>query len=287
MQSIPSITLSNGVTMPQLGYGLMNCRDQETMNTAVSATIDAGCRMFDGAFLYGNEKEFGLALEQKLRESGLKREDVFISTKLRTSAHARDKVRPALEAQLEQLRLDYVDLYLIHWPMPGNGLFLEAWQAFEELCEEGLIRAPGVCNCFETQLQRILNICRIKPTVNQLQTNPYYVNWTAIAFCEAQGIKVMPWCPLGHGSVLADPVLNAMGEAKGKTAAQITLRWLIQKGYLPIFGSTKAERICECCDLFDFALSDQELAAVDALDRQAPGHGRVPGYDPECMDHLF
>lgn len=287
MRHIPTVTLSNGVKMPQLGYGLMNCKDQETMDRAVSAAIDAGCRMFDGAYLYGNEKEFGIALRKKLQESGLKREDIFVSTKIRTSKHAHDLVRGALEAQLEQLQLDYVDLYLIHWPMPGNGLFLEAWRAFEELCDEGLIRAPGVCNCFEPQLQRILDICRIKPTVNQIQTNPYYVNWSCIAFCEDLDIKIMPWCPLGHGSVLADPVLNDLGAAKGKSAAQITLRWLLQKGYLPISGSTKPERIRESFELFDFSLSEEEMAAVDALDRQAPGHGRVPGYDPECMDHLF
>ena len=183
MHTIPTIPLSNGVRMPQVGFGLMNCRDQDTMNAAVSAAIDAGCRMFDGAYLYGNEKEFGIALEQKLRETGLKRQDVFLVTKIRTSRHAYDLVRGALEAQLENLRTDYVDLYLIHWPMPGNGLYLEAWRAFEDLCDEGLIRAPGVCNCFEPQLQRILDICRMPPAVNQIQTNPYYVNKGAVAFC--------------------------------------------------------------------------------------------------------
>lgn len=287
MNQIPSVLLSNGVQMPQLGYGLMNCHDQESMNQAVSAAIDAGCRMFDGAYLYGNEKEFGLALRQKLRESGLTRKDVFLCTKIRTSMHAYDCVRGALEAQLEELQTDYVDLYLIHWPMPGNGLYLEAWRAFEDLCDEGLIRAPGVCNCFEPQLQRILDICRIPPTINQIQTNPYYVNHDAIAFSEAHDIKVMPWSPFRHGTVLDDPVLAGLGSEHGKTVSQVILRWLLQRGFLPVFGSTKPERIRECLDVFDFHLTDGEMAAIDALDRQEPGHGRVPGYDPECMDHLF
>ena len=287
MHTIPTIPLSNGVRMPQVGFGLMNCRDQDTMNAAVSAAIDAGCRMFDGAYLYGNEKEFGIALEQKLRETGLKRQDVFLVTKIRTSRHAYDLVRGALEAQLENLRTDYVDLYLIHWPMPGNGLYLEAWRAFEDLCDEGLIRAPGVCNCFEPQLQRILDICRMPPAVNQIQTNPYYVNKGAVAFCRERNIRIMPWSPLRHGTVLDDPDLQRIAAAHGKTVAQVILRWLVQQDFLPVFGSTKPQRIQEGFDLYDFTLSPEDMAGIDALERQEPGHGRVPGYDPECMDHLF
>lgn len=288
MAHIPVVDLNNGVQMPQIGYGIMMCKTEDKMYPAVSAAIDAGCRLFDSAWLYRNEALFGAALSEKLKSSGLKRQDVFITSKIRTSMHAYDKVRPALEDQLKTLGLDYLDLYLIHWPMPGDGLYLQAWKAMEKLYEEGLLKAIGVCNCFEKQLRPILDICTVKPAVDQIQCNPYYLNTEVLAFCKENGIQVEGWSPLRKGTVLKDPVLTGIAEAHGRSPAQVTLRWETQRGIIPLPGSTNPVSIKASFDIFDFALTPDEMAQIDRLERRDP-YQRKPGavYDPDSMDHLF
>lgn len=287
---IPDITLSNGVSMPAMGFGVAGLGTGPQFYTAMESALENGYRFFDTAPFYENEGEVG----QVLRTCGVPREELFIATKLPNACHAYEDTLKAFDAALKNMGLDYLDLYMIHFPMPMLGLYQEAWRAMEKLYHEGLIRAIGVSNFQEHHLQKIFETCEIKPHTNELECNPYLTVRPLCNFCRDNGIRVINWFPLGgpreplvpypmeHFKVLLeDPVLREIGENHGKSTAQIALRWAVQNGIVPIPKSENPVWVRQNREIFDFSLTDEELARIDALD-----HDRRLGPDPNTFDDM-
>lgn len=259
--SIPTITLNNGVEMPQLGYGVFQVPDAET-TAAVSAALDAGYRSIDTAAIYGNEAGVGRAL----RESGIPRSDLFVTSKVWITDHGYDAALRAYDESLERLGLDHLDLYLIHWPTPALGTYPETWRALETLYEDGRVRAIGVSNFEPEHLERIASDGGIVPVVNQVELHPALQNRAVVAANAARGIVTEAWSPLAQGAVLGDSSVLAIAERHGKTPAQAVLRWHLQQGRIVIPKSVTPARIAENLDVFDFELTADDLAAIDALE---------------------
>lgn len=287
---IPDITLSNGVSMPAMGFGVAGLGTGPQFYTAMESALENGYRFFDTAPFYENEGEVG----QVLRTCGVPREELFIATKLPNACHAYEDTLKAFDAALKNMGLDYLDLYMIHFPMPMLGLYQEAWRAMEKLYHEGLIRAIGVSNFQEHHLQKIFETCEIKPHTNELECNPYLTVRPLCNFCRDNGIRVINWFPLGgpreplvpypmeHFKVLLeDPVLREIGANHGKSTAQIALRWAVQNGIVPIPKSENPVWVRQNREIFDFSLTDEELARIDALD-----HDRRLGPDPNTFDDM-
>ncbi|PYI68993.1 2,5-diketo-D-gluconic acid reductase [Arthrobacter livingstonensis] len=257
-----TITLNNGVEMPQIGYGVFQVPDAET-ETAVSLALAAGYRSIDTAAIYGNEAGVGRALAA----SGIAREELFVTSKLWIEDLGFDSALAAYDSSLQKLGLDYLDLFLIHWPAPATDAFLESWRALEELLAEGRVRAVGVSNFLPEHLQRILDAGRIVPAVNQIELHPALQQRTIADFNAAHGIATEAWSPLAQGGVLSETAITDIAAAHGRTPAQVILRWHLQQGRVIIPKSVTPSRIAENLDILDFALTDAELAAVDALER--------------------
>ncbi|MFD7070507.1 aldo/keto reductase [Streptomyces sp. NPDC059913] len=269
--NVPTVKLNNGVEIPQLGFGVFQVPDDET-TTAVSAALEAGYRSIDTAAIYGNEAGVGRALAA----SGLPREDLFVTTKLWNADQGHDATLRAFDASLAKLGLDHVDLYLIHWPTPARDLYADTWKALEKLAADGRIRAAGVSNFQPSHLQRLLDTSDLVPAVNQVELHPGLQQAELRAFHAQHGIATEAWSPLAQGAVLNDPEITAIADRTGKSPAQVVLRWHLQLGNIVIPKSVTPARIRQNLDVFDFTLTDDDMAAIAATDR-----GLRTGPDPD------
>ncbi|MFI5919128.1 aldo/keto reductase [Streptomyces anulatus] len=274
MSTVPTVTLNNGVTIPQLGFGVFQVPDDET-TAAVSAALEAGYRSIDTAAIYGNEVGVGRALAA----SGIPREELFVTTKLWNADQGYDATLAAFDASLAKLGLDHVDLYLIHWPTPAHDLYPESWRALEKLVADGRIRAAGVSNFQPAHLRRLLETGTLVPAVNQIELHPGLQQAELRAFHAEHGIATEAWSPLAQGALLTEEALVSIAERHGKSPAQVVLRWHLQLGNVVIPKSVTPERIRQNIDVFDFALSAADMDAVAALDR-----GMRTGPDPDTLN---
>jgi 2,5-diketo-D-gluconate reductase A len=262
MTSIPTVTLNNGVEMPQLGFGVFQVPDDET-TAAVTAALAAGYRSIDTAAIYGNEEGTGRALA----ESGIPREELFITSKLWIEDLGYEPTLAAFEASLDKLGLEYLDLYLIHWPAPESDKYADSWLALEKLQADGRVRAIGVSNFLPEHVQRLVDLGGTVPAVNQVELHPALQQRDVAVFNGTHGIATEAWSPLAQGAVLDDPAVVEIAARHGRTPAQVVRRWHLQQGRVVIPKSVTPSRIRENLDVFGFTLSAGELAAVDALER--------------------
>lgn len=260
--TVPTVTLDNGVQMPQLGFGVFQVPEPET-TAAVAAALEAGYRSIDTAAIYGNEAGVGRALA----ESGIERDELFVTTKVWNSDQGFDTTLRAFDASLDKLGLDRLDLYLIHWPTPERGLFVDTWRALERLLDEGRVRAIGVSNFEPAHLDRLIAETGTVPAVNQVELHPALQNRATVAANARHGIVTEAWSPLAQGAVLGEASVTAIAARLGVTPAQVVLRWHLQQGRVVIPKSVTPARITENFDLFGFELTDDDLVAIDALER--------------------
>ena len=253
------IELENGVRMPVLGLGLWRAPTGKAKEAVLHA-LSAGYRLIDTAMIYGNETDVG----QALRESGLAREDVFITTKLWRAHHGKAKATRAFERSLKNLGMDYVDLYLVHWP--GDGDRLGSWRAMEELYEQGRCRAIGVSNYTIDHLEELLAVCRHPPAVNQVEFHPFLYQKGLLEYCQERRIQVEAYSPLTHAHKLKDPRLSSIASKYDRTPAQILIRWGLQHGLVEIPKSVHRERILENARVFDFSIGEEDMAFLDSMD---------------------
>ena len=272
----PHVTLSDGKTIPQLGFGVFLVEPDEA-ERVVSEALEVGYRHIDTARVYKNEEGVGRAIAK----SGIPREELFITTKLWNSDHVADTTPAALDASLERLGLDYVDLYLIHWPAPKYGKHVETWQAMVELRETGKARSVGVSNFLESHLDDIAAASDVSPVVNQIELHPAFQQRALRAHQEQWGIRTESWGPLGQGKFeLAEvPGLADIAAAHGKSVQQVAIRWHLQEGLIVFPKTTKRERMIENADVFDFQLTADEMATIAAADK-----GQRVGAHPDTTD---
>lgn len=252
-------TLSNGVEMPVLGLGVYKMTDPDETFQAISTALNIGYRHIDTASLYGNEEQVGEAI----RNSSIPREDIFVTTKVWNTDQGYDETLRAFEVSLKKLNMDYIDLYLTHWPVEEK--FEETYRAIERLYEEKLIRVPGVSNHHEHHLDRLLAKANVAPMVNQVEIHPYLSQVPLKKYCAQHNIAVTAWSPLGRGQILENSSIIEIANAYGKTAAQIILRWHLQNDTIIIPKSVTPSRIKENADVFDFTLSQEHMLAIDNL----------------------
>jgi 2,5-diketo-D-gluconate reductase A len=275
---VPAIRLNDGRTIPQLGFGVFQIPPADTAQ-AVSRALDIGYRHIDTAQMYRNEKGVGDAV----RASGIPREQVFVTSKLNNAAHRRDDARRAVEATLAALDLGYVDLFLIHWPLPtveGTD-YLETWRAMVEFARDGRARSVGVSNFQVPHLQRIIDGTGVVPAVNQIEVHPYFTNEEVRAYDRENGIVTEAWSPIAQGAVLTDPVVTRLADAVRRTPAQVVLRWHVQRGDVVFPKSVTPARIEENFALFDFELDDDAMQALSHLNKGPAGR---TGPDPDTFD---
>jgi len=277
MTSVPNITLNNGVEIPQLGFGVYLVPPEDTKETVLSA-FEVGYRHIDTAQMYGNEAGVG----QAFAESGLARDDVFITSKLNNTFHAHDDALREIDGTLERLGVDQVDLFLIHWPMPGIDIdYVETWKAMEEIYVAGKARAIGVSNFLSHHLRRLDDETDIVPAANQIEIHPYLQQQDVRATSAELGIAVEAWSPIAQGQILDDAVVLAVADEVGRTAAQVVLRWHVQRGDIVFPKSMSRERMVENFGLFDFELDQSQIDRITGLERD----GRV-GPDPETFNWI-
>lgn len=274
----PTILLNDGTSMPQLGLGVWQAKDGEETRGAVKAAIDAGYRLIDTAAVYQNERSVG----QGIRDSGINRQELFVTTKLWNSDQGAGNVRPALQASLERLGLDYVDLYLIHWPTPERDLYVETWKEFERLKSDGLVRSIGVSNFRIEDLERLKAETDTAPSVNQIELHPHFQQSELREYADTNDIRIESWSPIGgsKGNLLQDATLQDIATAHKKTPAQVVIRWHLQHGLIVIPKSVHTERLKENIDVFDFELSPDEMKKIDSLDTGIRG-----GANPATMNN--
>ncbi|TVP33211.1 oxidoreductase, partial [Streptomyces griseus subsp. griseus] len=260
--SIPTVTLNNGVDIPQLGFGVFQVPDAET-TAAVASALEAGYRSIDTAAIYGNETGVGKALA----ESGIAREDLFVTTKLWNADQGYDATLRAFDTSLAKLGLDHVDMYLIHWPTPARDLYKESWRAIEKLVADGRVRTAGVSNFQPDHLKRLIDGAGLIPAVNQIELHPGLQQSELRTVHADLGIATEAWSPLAQGAVLKDEAITAIAARHGKSPAQVVLRWHLQLGNIVIPKSVTPERIRQNLDVFDFTLTDDETTAIASLDR--------------------
>lgn len=255
-----AVTLNNGVKMPWFGLGVYEVKDGREVEQSVLTALETGYRSLDTAEAYYNEEGVGMAI----RKCGVPREELFVTTKVWNSNQAYETTLQAFENSRKKLGLQYIDLYLIHWPAKGK--YLEAWRAFEKLYKEGYVRAIGVCNCHEQHLNAIMQNYETVPMVNQVELHPLLSQQRLRNFCKEKGIQMEAWAPLIRGQ-LNVPVLLKLGKKYGKTPAQIVLRWDLQHGIVTIPKSVHDMRIRENANIFDFELSEEDMMEIDALNQ--------------------
>ncbi|BET46612.1 aldo/keto reductase [Kitasatospora aureofaciens] len=260
--SIPTVTLNNGVEIPQLGFGVFQVPDEET-TVAVASALEAGYRSIDTAAIYGNETGVGRALAT----SGIAREDLFVTTKLWNADQGYDATLRAFDDSLAKLGLDYVDMYLIHWPTPARDLYKDTWKAIEKLVSDGRVRTAGVSNFQPDHLKRLIEGAELVPAVNQVELHPGLQQNELRAVHAELGIATEAWSPLAQGAVLKDEAITTIAGRHGKSPAQVVLRWHLQLGNIVIPKSVTPERIRQNLDVFDFTLTDDEMTAIAGLDR--------------------
>ncbi|MFL6117399.1 MAG: aldo/keto reductase [Catenulispora sp.] len=272
------ITLNDGVAIPQLGFGVWQIPDA-TAFEAVTTALEVGYRHVDTAALYYNETGVGRAM----RDSGVPREDVFLTTKLWNGDHGYDAALRAFDSSLERLGTDYVDLYLIHWPVPQQDLYVESWRALEKIASDGRARSIGVSNFTAQTLERLLKESETVPAINQIELHPYFPQRAMREFDQRHGIATEAWSPLGQGGeLLNEPLLARIGAEHGKTPAQVVIRWHLQLGNVVIPKSVTPSRIRENFEVFDFELTPEEVADITALSRDG---GRI-GPDPAVFNYV-
>jgi 2,5-diketo-D-gluconate reductase A len=278
LTAVPQITLNNGQSIPQLGFGVFQIEPKNTVE-AVSTALQAGYRHIDTAEMYGNEKEVGEAIAK----SGLARADVFVTSKLGNGAHLPDDARRAFDASLEALGFDYLDLFLIHWPLPTryDGDFVSTWRTLEEFYRDGRARSIGVSNFQPQHLRRLHGETEVPPAVDQIEVHPYLTQDQVRGFCAEHGIAVEAWSPIGQGLELDDPVIGSIAERVGKTPAQVVLRWHIERGDIIFPKSVTPSRIKENFDIFGFELSGGDVAEISALNKN-----QRTGPDPDKFDRI-
>jgi 2,5-diketo-D-gluconate reductase A len=270
---IPQIDLRGGAQIPQLGFGVFLVAPDETAE-AVSHALSAGYRHIDTAAAYRNEAAVG----QAIRSSGIDRGEIFLTTKCFNDDHGYEQAKRAFHASLQRLEMDYVDLYLIHWPVPAHDLYVETWKAFIELRDEGLIRTIGVSNFQPAHLERLIAETGETPAINQIELHPYFQQRGLLHEHQELGIVTESWSPLARGEALEDPAIVEIAEAHSKTSAQVILRWHLQLGKVVIPKSVTPKRIEQNFEVFDFELSAEQMQAIDDLDE-----GRRIGPDPETF----
>jgi len=256
-------TLHNGVKMPWIGLGVFKVQDGEEVVNSIKAALEVGYRSIDTAAIYKNEEGVGRAIA----ESNVPREELFITTKVWNANHGYESTLKAFDESMEKLGLDYLDLYLIHWPLPSQGKYVETWKALEKLYKDGRIRAIGVSNFKIHHLEEIIAHCEIKPMVNQVEYHPRFNQRELHAFCKENGIQLEAWSPLMQGGLLDDPVLVEIAEKYNKSTAQIILRWDLQTEVVTIPKSTKPHRIAENANIFDFELSQEDMDKINGLNQ--------------------
>jgi 2,5-diketo-D-gluconate reductase A len=269
-----TVTFHDGRSAPQLGLGVWQIENDDAA-TVVQTAIDLGYRSIDTAAIYGNEEGVGRGIAQ----SKAKREELFIATKLWNDRHGHDTSKAAFQESLERLGLDYVDLYLIHWPVPKNGLYVDAWETMIQLRDEGSAKSIGVCNFNIDHLQKLLDKTGVLPVVNQIELHPHFQQAELREFHAEHDIITEAWSPLGRGKLFEEPSLVAIARKHGRSVAQVMIRWHTQLGNMVIPKSVTPSRIQENLNVFDFTLDDQDMAAIAKLDRP---DGR-DGPDPELF----
>jgi 2,5-diketo-D-gluconate reductase A len=280
MSTIPDITLNDGCAIPQLGFGVFQIEPEQTA-AAVRSALRVGYRHIDTAEMYGNEKGVG----QAIRDEGLDRAEVFITSKLNNGFHRPDDARRAFDATLSNLQSDYVDLFLIHWPLPTlyGGDFVSTWNVLEEFARDGRARSIGVSNFQPAHLDRLAANSSTVPAVNQVEVHPYFANEQVREYGRAHAIATEAWSPIAQGRVLDDEVIGRIGAAHGKTPAQVALRWHIQRGDIIFPKSVSPERMTSNFEIFDFRLDDDDMNAISGLDRGEAGR---TGPNPDEFDYI-
>jgi 2,5-diketo-D-gluconate reductase A len=278
VSAVPDITLNNGKTIPQFGFGVFQIEPKDTVEATLTA-LEAGYRHIDTAQMYGNEKEVGDAVAK----SGIDRAEIFVTSKLNNGFHLPDDARIAFDMTLDSLGFDYVDLFLIHWPLPTlyNGDFVQTWNTLEEFYRDGRARSIGVSNFTPHHLRRLHAECTITPAVNQIEVHPYLTQDDVRAECADHEIAVEAWSPIAQGQVLDDPTIVSIAERVGKTPAQVVLRWHIERGDIVFPKSVTAERIKENIAIFDFELDGGDVEAITALNKN-----ERTGPNPDTFDFI-
>ncbi len=277
MATVPTIRLNNGVEIPQLGFGVYQVPPEDTAD-AVATALEIGYRHIDTAEMYGNEKGVGEAVAR----SGLDRGEVFVTSKLNNGFHRRDDALRAFDQSLGDLGFEYLDLFLIHWPLPGIDVdYIETWKAMEEIYASGRCRAIGVSNFQAHHLRRLFSETEVRPAVNQIEVHPYLTQEELRAFDADHEIVTEAWSPIAQGKVLGDPAIVAIAERLGRTPAQVVLRWHVQRGDVVFPKSVSRERMQENHELFDFELGTGDMATLTGLDR-----GERTGPDPDTFNYI-
>ncbi len=278
--TVPDLALNNGQTIPQLGFGVFQIDPAETAD-AVQRALDVGYRHIDTAEMYRNEKGVG----EGIRASGLDRSEVYVTSKLNNGLHRPDDARAAFDETLATLGFDYVDLFLIHWPLPGlyDGDFVSTWQTLEEFYRAGRARSIGVSNFQVPHLRRLAAETEVVPAVNQIEVHPYLTNDEVRGYAREHGIAIESWSPIAQGGVLEDPTITTIADRVGRTTAQVTLRWHLQRGDIIFPKSTTPARIKENFEIFDFELTDEDIAMISALDKGEDGR---TGPNPDSFNHV-
>ncbi|MEV7430936.1 MULTISPECIES: aldo/keto reductase [unclassified Nocardioides] len=278
--TVPTITLNNQTTIPQLGFGVYQVPPEETA-AAVGTALEIGYRHIDTAQMYQNEAGVGEAI----KAAGIARDELWITSKLNNGFHRPDDARRAFDETLDKLGLDTIDLFLIHWPLPTlyDGDYVSTWRTLAEFVEQGRARAVGVSNFQPAHLDRIVEETGVVPAVNQIEVHPYFCNEEARAASIRHGVEVEAWSPIAQGAVLDDEVIGRIAATYGKTPAQVTLRWHIERGDIIFPKSVTEQRIRENFDIFDFSLTVDEVAEISALDRGEDGR---TGPNPDTFDYV-
>jgi 2,5-diketo-D-gluconate reductase A len=277
MATVPTITLNNGVQIPQFGFGVYQVPPEDTAE-AVQTALELGYRHIDTAEMYGNEKGVG----EGVRASGVPREEVFVTSKLNNGFHAHDAALKAFDGTLEALKFDYVDLFLVHWPLPGIDVdYVETWKAMEEIYRSGRAKSIGVSNFQEHHLRRLFGETEVTPVVNQIEVHPYLAQDGLRSFNADHEIITEAWSPIAQGKVLDDPTITRIAEKHGKTPAQVTLRWHVQRGDIVFPKSVTRSRIQENIDVFDFELDGTDMGDITGLNRD-----ERTGPDPDTFNYI-
>ncbi|PKH37814.1 2,5-diketo-D-gluconate reductase A [Nocardioides alpinus] len=278
--TVPNIPLHDGTSIPQLGFGVFQVPPPETAATVATA-LEAGYRHIDTAQMYGNEAGVGTAI----KDSGLARDELYVTTKLNNTFHEPDAARREIDASLERLGLDQVDLFLIHWPLPTRygGDFVQTWRALIEAQEAGKTRSIGVSNFQATHLDRIVEETGVVPVVNQVEVHPFHANEEVRAANQRHGVLTEAWSPIAKGTVVDDDTIGEIASLVGRTPAQVTLRWHVQRGDIVFPKSMNADRMRQNFEIFDFELEPAHMSAIDGLDRGEAGR---MGPNPDTFDWI-